>query len=229
MMMIRVHDEAITCERVNMGCGSACEPTPAALPPKKTMNGSWSDKRRSLLRRLLRLLVPCLPATDTTRPLPHPSPPPPPPEKTSHPHLPLPPSPSPPPSPPPPSPPSPPPSPPVKTLPVSQSDGVTSAAVVPPGSTGNDLHSRASTVPSSATTDAEDDDFTDDDIDDLPDDDPDELILLNGGAGIPVGPVSHIPNTPSLSLFLITPLGWCPQTPLTSHRSPARRQKMPHS
>jgi hypothetical protein len=70
---------------------------------------------------------------------------------------------------------------------------MTSGAVVPPGSTGAvpDVHSRSSTVPSNASTDGDESDFTDDDIDDLADDDPDELILINGGAGIPIGPVSR--------------------------------------
>lgn len=80
---------------------------------------------------------------------------------------------------------------PTRTLPVAETEGMTSGAVVPPGSTGtlHDVHSRSSTVPSNASTDGDESDFTDDDIDDLADD-PDELILLNGGAGIPIGPVS---------------------------------------
>ncbi|KAF5355011.1 hypothetical protein D9756_005223 [Leucocoprinus leucothites] len=80
---------------------------------------------------------------------------------------------------------------PTKTLPVAETEGMTSGAVVPPGSTGtiHEKHSSASTAPSNASTDGGDDsDFTDDEIDDLADDDPDELILLNGGAGIPLGP-----------------------------------------
>lgn len=81
---------------------------------------------------------------------------------------------------------------PTKTLPVAETEGVTSGAVVPPGSAGtlNEKHSRSSTVPSTASTDGDESDFTDEDMDDLPDEDPDELILLNGGAGIPIGPVS---------------------------------------
>jgi RNA polymerase II subunit A small phosphatase-like protein len=81
---------------------------------------------------------------------------------------------------------------PTKTLPVAETEGVTSGAVVPPGSSGtiHEKHPPASSVPSNASTEGDDSDFTDDEIDDLADDDPDELILLNGGAGIPVGPVS---------------------------------------
>jgi hypothetical protein len=84
-----------------------------------------------------------------------------------------------------------PPTPTTRTLPEAETEGVTSGAVVPPGSTGalHDVHSRSSTVPSNASTDGDESDFTDDDIDDLADDDPDELILINGGAGIPIGPV----------------------------------------
>lgn len=154
-----------------------------------------SSKRRSLLKRLVRLLVPCLPAHDKPQHLdidppekqiqkqktPSPEPEqqdlPPTPDPVATPDIIVPPS-------------------PIKTLPVAETEGVTSGAVVPPGSTGTEKHSRASTVPSGAATDAEDEDFTDDDIDDLPDDDPDELVLLNGGAGIPVGPVSHISPSP---------------------------------
>ncbi|KAF9446386.1 NIF-domain-containing protein, partial [Macrolepiota fuliginosa MF-IS2] len=79
---------------------------------------------------------------------------------------------------------------PTKTLPVAETEGVTSGAVVPPGSAGtlHEKHSRSSTVPSNASTDGDESDFTDDEMDDLADDDPDELILLNGGAGIPIGP-----------------------------------------
>ncbi|KAF7782504.1 hypothetical protein Agabi119p4_1880 [Agaricus bisporus var. burnettii] len=80
---------------------------------------------------------------------------------------------------------------PTRTLPEAETvGGLSSAAVVVPGSTGtpHDVHPRSSTVPSNASTDGDVSDFTDEDIDDLADDDPDELILINGGAGIPIGP-----------------------------------------
>ena len=180
-----------------------CEAGTLSLAEMASNGRGDSSKRRSLLKRLVRLLVPCLPAHDNSQPLDID----PPPEKQIQKQK----TPSPEPQqqvlPPTPDPlitpdlivsPSP-----IKTLPVAETEGVTSGAVVPPGSTGNEKHSRASTVPSAVATDAEDEDFTDDEIEDLPDDDPDELILLNGGAGIPVGPVSHI--SPAFSSFQFLP------------------------
>ncbi|TFK44637.1 HAD-like domain-containing protein [Crucibulum laeve] len=94
-----------------------------------------------------------------------------------------------------------PPTPTTKLLPESETEGVTSGAVQPPGSTGGSSlhekpHSRDSTAPSHASLDAEDSEGTsfteDEDIDDVNgiDDleDEEEKLILNGGAGIPIGP-----------------------------------------
>lgn len=84
-----------------------------------------------------------------------------------------------------------PPSPRVRPLPEDETAGLTSAAVVPPGATGEE-------------TESSDDGsgFTDDDQHDgdgEPEDDEDRIIL-NGGLGIPIGPVSVPPPLYSRAL-----------------------------
>ncbi|KAG6842110.1 hypothetical protein C0991_002764 [Blastosporella zonata] len=95
-----------------------------------------------------------------------------------------------------PTPPSPP-----HLLPFEETEGVTSGAVQPPGSTGGSpkleakRHSGEYAPPSNASVDHEEDSegtsFTEDeDIDGLDDvEDDEERLIMNGGAGIPVGPV----------------------------------------
>ncbi|KAG6862230.1 hypothetical protein C0995_002161 [Termitomyces sp. Mi166 len=92
-----------------------------------------------------------------------------------------------------PTPPSPP-----HLLPLDETEGVTSGAVQAPGSTGgspkseNKRHSGESSPPSNASLeeDSEGTSFTeDDDIDGLDEmEDDEDRLIMNGGAGIPIGP-----------------------------------------
>ena len=94
-----------------------------------------------------------------------------------------------------------PPTPPPQLLPLEETEGFTSGAVQPPGSTGgtpvqeSKLHSRDSIPPSNASTkDSDASSFTeDDDIDGLDELDIEDKLIMNGGAGIPIGPVSLLP------------------------------------
>lgn len=71
-------------------------------------------------------------------------------------------------------------------LPPEETEGVTSGAVQPPGSKGDSpVHEKPHPIPVSENEESE---YTDDDLED-PEDDEDKLIY-NGGAGIPIGPVS---------------------------------------
>ncbi|KAF9461300.1 hypothetical protein BDZ94DRAFT_823161 [Collybia nuda] len=84
-------------------------------------------------------------------------------------------------------------------LPYSETEGLTSGAVQPPGSTGGGVqheksHSRDSTVPSNASEgeESEGTSFTeDDDMDGLDDEDDEDKLIMNGGVGIPIGPVGR--------------------------------------
>lgn len=81
---------------------------------------------------------------------------------------------------------------PTHLLPQDETAGMTSGAVQPPGSKG-DSPTVEKSHPSPALTNGDGDDsegtsYTEEDIDE-PDDDEDRLIV-NGGAGIPTGPVS---------------------------------------
>jgi RNA polymerase II subunit A small phosphatase-like protein len=86
---------------------------------------------------------------------------------------------------------------PTKVIPESETGGVTSSAVVPPGSTAEEVaHLRALQAHESSSGDESDGtSFTEDEeVEDVPgideaEDDEDRLIL-SGGAGIPIGPVS---------------------------------------
>jgi hypothetical protein len=88
---------------------------------------------------------------------------------------------------------------PTKVIPESETGGVTSSAVVPPGSTAEEVtHLRALQAHESSSGDESDGtSFTEDEeVEDVPgidevEDDEDRLIL-NGGAGIPIGPVSYM-------------------------------------
>ena len=80
-------------------------------------------------------------------------------------------------------------------LPVAETEGVTSGAVQPPGSKGDDVvhtrtHSQDSGDESDATTTFTEEDDMDElnAIDDLEDEE--ERLIMNGGVGIPIGPVS---------------------------------------
>lgn len=89
-----------------------------------------------------------------------------------------------------------PPTPTKQLLPQAETEGVTSGAVQPPGSTGEDIahdhsraHARDSGDESEGTSYTEDEDV-DDHLDDAEDDE--DRLIMNGGAGIPIGPVSLV-------------------------------------
>ena len=115
---------------------------------------------------------------------------------------------------------------PTKVVPESETGGVTSSAVVPPGSTAEEVaHLRALHAHESSSGDESDGtSFTEDEeVEDAPgidevEDDEDRLIL-SGGAGIPIGPVSDIVATRRLDL--IVPKGWSPTTALAPTRPPS--------
>lgn len=114
--------------------------------------------------------------------------------------------------------------PPPQLLPLEETIGVTSGAVQAPGSTGatpveeTKRHSRDSTPPSNVTVEEESESssFTEDeDMDGLDDLDDEEKLIMNGGAGIPIGPVSRLKNT--MYFFINSPIhtGWYTQTTFT--------------
>jgi RNA polymerase II subunit A small phosphatase-like protein len=103
-----------------------------------------------------------------------------------------------------------PPTPTKRLLPQSETEGVTSGAVQPPGSTGDDIvhdHSRAHTRDSgdeSEGTSYTEDEDVDDHLDDAEDEE--DRLIMNGGAGIPIGPVSFwhpYIRLPQINLFAI--------------------------
>ena len=110
---------------------------------------------------------------------------------------------------------------PSKTLsPVADPEGVTSGAVQTPGSRGDDVvhtrtHSQDSGDESDATTTFTEEDDVDEmnGLDDMEDEE--ERLIMNGGVGIPIGPVSI---TPSLSIFAShqSTVGWRAASPVTS-------------
>ena len=84
-------------------------------------------------------------------------------------------------------------------LPVADPEGVTSGAVQPPGSRGDDVvHTRTHSQDSGdesdvATTFTEEDDPDENPLDDMEDEE--EPLIMNGGVGIPIGPVSIPPSS----------------------------------
>lgn len=105
-------------------------------------------------------------------------------------------------------------------LPEEETDGMTSGAVQPPGSTGEQI-ARSHTMDSSEDSDGTS--YTDDDIDHRQhmrdEQDEEDRLIRNGGSGIPIGHVCH-----SLSLLFklfkyLNLLGWCSQTFVTPHCS----------
>jgi len=98
---------------------------------------------------------------------------------------------------------------------------MTSGAVQPPGSKGDDIvhtrtHSQDSGDESDATTTfTEEDEGEENVIDDLEDEE--ERLIMNGGVGIPIGPVSYL-----FPRHIFTPnratIGWCPASLVTSPR-----------
>ncbi|KAI0329695.1 NIF-domain-containing protein [Cubamyces sp. BRFM 1775] len=83
---------------------------------------------------------------------------------------------------------------PTKTLPLDETEGVTSGAVQPPGSTGGDSirdHSRRNSRDLGDESDGSTSFTEDEDLDESPMDeieDEEERLIMQGGAGIPMGP-----------------------------------------
>lgn len=99
---------------------------------------------------------------------------------------------------------------------------MTSGAVQPPGSKGDDVvhtrtHSQDSGDESDATTTFTEEDDMDEMnvIDDLEDEE--ERLIMNGGVGIPIGPVSDPFPSRIFTPHKATP-GWRPTSPVTSPR-----------
>lgn len=96
-------------------------------------------------------------------------------------------------------------------LPYSETEGLTSGAVQPPGSTGGSVlhekgHSRDSTVPSNASEgeESEGTSFTEDeDMDGLDDEDDEDKLIMNGGVGIPIGPVGLF-SSPNMQGIMVS-------------------------
>ena len=81
-----------------------------------------------------------------------------------------------------------PPTPTKQLLPLSETDGLTSGAVQPPGSTGEETRSGEHTPKSSDSGDDSDASYSDDDML-MAGEDEEERLIRQGGAGLPVGPV----------------------------------------
>jgi len=83
---------------------------------------------------------------------------------------------------------------PTKVIPESETGGVTSSAVVPPGSTAEEVaHLRALQAHESSGDDSDGTSFTEDEeVEDVPGideaEDEEDRLILSGGAGIPIGP-----------------------------------------
>ncbi|KIM45039.1 hypothetical protein M413DRAFT_327646 [Hebeloma cylindrosporum] len=84
-----------------------------------------------------------------------------------------------------------PPTPTTQLLPPDETEGMTSGAVQPPGSKGDSpLHEKVHHTPTHTNGDGDESETSYEEELDEPEDEEDRLIL-NGGAGIPMGPVSH--------------------------------------
>jgi hypothetical protein len=111
-----------------------------------------------------------------------------------------------------------------KSVPL-EPEAVTSSGVQPPGSTGDTSHHPHATRDSGDESDGTS--FTDDDVDEVGGDeveDEDERLVMNGGVGIPIGPVSVV-------LFIIQAridvlIGWCPATPSATNCTTSSWTKM---
>lgn len=121
-------------------------------------------------------------------------------------------------------------------LPREETEGMTSSAVQPPGSTGDDSPHEQRHNPHSQDSENESDgstSFTEDEemeegtpIDEVEDEE--ERLILNGGAGIPIGPVSNLDQyVGSLLTSLLVYVGWHAPTPITPLVTEACGEKMP--
>jgi len=119
---------------------------------------------------------------------------------------------------------------PTTLLPQDETAGMTSGAVQPPGSKG-DSPTIEKSQPSPALTNGDGDEsertsYTEEDLEEQEDDE--DRLILNGGAGIPTGPVSCFPVLTNLCRHLFTLFkGRYPQTPSSAHITASRRSKMP--
>lgn len=116
---------------------------------------------------------------------------------------------------------------PTQILPDEETHGMTSGAVQPPGSTDGSTTVQKQNLPSEEE-ESEGTSFTEDDDQDLHVDEEDEedKLILNGGAGIPIGPVSS-PSLVNFSILSFFVGGWHSKTSFTPHIPTTRRSKMP--
>lgn len=112
-----------------------------------------------------------------------------------------------------------PPTPTKQLLPLSETDGLTSGAVQPPGSTGEE--SRSDYVVSSEPGEESDGSYSDDEVftaalraEELEDEE--QRLIKQGGTGIPIGPVSPF-HTSRLQTLPDLPAGWKTEAFATSH------------
>lgn len=101
-------------------------------------------------------------------------------------------------------------------LPLADTEGVTSGAVQPPGSTGLEGEDSESSIVDEERQRT------------MEEDDDEERLIMNGGNGIPIGPVCW-PHTQQLALFLIDPAGWEASSSTPSCGSCAKRAQMPRA
>jgi carboxy-terminal domain RNA polymerase II polypeptide A small phosphatase len=120
---------------------------------------------------------------------------------------------------------------PTKIIPESETGGVTSSAVVPPGSTAEEVAQLRAQQLHESGDESDGTSFTEEEAEDVPgideaEDDEDRLIQ-NGGAGIPIGPVSATILFFSIYLVSFVLTGWGSPTALTPNRPPTCRTQMP--
>lgn len=117
--------------------------------------------------------------------------------------------------------------PPTQILPDEETHGMTSGAVQPPGSVDGSTSVQKQTHPSEEE-ESEGTSFTEDDDQDLhvEEEDEEDKLILNGGAGIPIGPVSS-PSPTHFSILSFLVGGWHSKTSFTPHIPTTRRSKMP--
>lgn len=100
-------------------------------------------------------------------------------------------------------------------LPEDETDGLTSGAVQPPGSTGEIVrtHTRDSSEDSDRTS------VTDDDGDNhmLDEQAEEDRLIRNGGSGIPIGLVRFIIHWRETPLIVLMIVGWSTKTAIATH------------
>ena len=125
---------------------------------------------------------------------------------------------------------------PTKVIPESETGGVTSSAVVPPGSTAGEVaqlralqaHESSSGDESDGTSFTEDEEVEDvPGIDEVEDDE--DRLILSGGAGIPIGPVSLDAVVYRTLGTHLSHKGWSPTTTLAPNRPSTCGTEMPRA